>query len=58
MNRLDFLNTVLPQGGVYCVVGIKKGKAQQTLLKTQDEEDTWAEHQTIENRDDNYTPES
>lgn len=51
MNRLDFLNTVLPQGGVYCVVGIQKGKAQQTFLNTLEEVDQWAEQQPLQNKD-------
>ena len=51
MNRLDFLNTVLPQGGVYCVVGIQKGKAQQTFLSTLEEVDQWAEQQPLQNKD-------
>jgi len=56
--RIDFLNTVLPQGGVYCVVGIKKGKAQQTFLNTLEEVDQWAEQQPLDNRDAYFSPAS
>ena len=51
LTRLDFLSTVLPQGGVYCVVGIQKGKAQQTFLNTLEEVDQWAEQQPLQNKD-------
>jgi hypothetical protein len=58
LTRLDFLNTVLPQGGVYCVVAIQKGKAQQTFLNTLEEVDQWAEQQPLDNRDAYFSPAS
>jgi hypothetical protein len=58
LTRLDFLSTVLPQGGVYCVVGIQKGKAQQTFLSTLEEVDQWAEAQPPQGKDAYFSPAS
>jgi hypothetical protein len=58
LTRLDFLNTVLPQGGVYCVVGIQNGKAQQIFLSTLEEVDQWAEQQPLQNKDAYFSPAS
>ena len=58
MSRLEFLKQILPSEGVYCVVGIKKGKAQQTFLNTLEEVDQWAEQQPLDNRDAYFSPAS
>ena len=58
LTRLDFLNTVLPQGGVYCVVALQKGKAQQTFLSTLEEVDHWAEAQPPQGKDTYFSPAS
>lgn len=51
MNRLEFFDTVLPQGDKYCVVGIIKGKAAQIFLDTFEEIDAWAEQQPVLGKD-------
>lgn len=37
--RIPFLASVLPEDGLYCVVGLKKGAPRQTFVKTLDEID-------------------
>jgi hypothetical protein len=56
VNRLKFLKQILPSEGVFCVVGIKKGRAQQTFLDTLEEVDQWAEQQPLDNIDAYFSP--
>jgi hypothetical protein len=51
LTRIDFLNTVLPQEGLYCVVSLQNGKAQQTFLSTLGDVDQWAERQPVQSKD-------
>jgi hypothetical protein len=51
MNRLEFLQHILPPEGTYCVVGIIKGKTSQVFLDTPEEIDAWAEKQPILGKD-------
>lgn len=51
MNRIEFLDSVLPASGLYCVVSIQKGKAIQLFFDTKEEVDVWAEGQPILSRD-------
>lgn len=39
MSNIDLLDTVLPSGGYYCVVGLKNGKPNQTFHETREEVD-------------------
>lgn len=56
MNRLDFLNTVLPSQGVYCVAAMQKGKAWQVFFDSIEAIDKWAEEQPPQGRDAYFSP--
>ena len=53
MNRLEFLSTILPSTGKYCIVGIVKGKVQQIFVDSIDEINVWADQQ-VEKGIDTY----
>ena len=45
MNRIDFLKTVLAEGGMYCAVGIVNKKTHQVFFNTMEELIPWADAQ-------------
>lgn len=47
MNRLEFFDTVLPQGDKYCVVGLNKGKPTQLFFNDFTEIREWADNQPL-----------
>ena len=47
MNRIDFLKTVLADGGKYCAVGIINKKVSQVFFDTLDELALWSDAQAL-----------
>lgn len=47
MNRIDFLKTVLADGGKYCAVGIINKKVNQVFFDTLDELALWSDTQAL-----------
>ena len=58
MNRLNFLNTILPDEGIYCVVGINKGRPAQSFLDKTSLMDKWADAQIMNSTDAYFSPAS
>ena len=46
MNRIDFFNTVVAPGGLYCAVGINNKRTTQVFFDTFEELGAWADEQT------------
>ena len=46
MNRIDFFNRVVAQGGLYCAVGIINKRTTQVFFNTFEEVEAWADDQT------------
>lgn len=46
MNRIDFFNKVVAQGGLYCAVGIINKRTTQVFFNTFEEVEVWADEQT------------
>ena len=46
MKRIDFFNTVLAQGGMYCAVGIINKRPSQVFFNTYEEVGEWADQQS------------
>jgi hypothetical protein len=56
MTRHDFLNTVLAQGGSYCVVGLASGKPRTHFFDTLKEVEAWADSQPASGTDAYFSP--
>jgi hypothetical protein len=56
MNRIDFLESVLAQGGLYCAVGIHKSKVNQLFFSTVEEVSAWADEQILAGVDVYFSP--
>jgi hypothetical protein len=56
MNRIDFLESVLAQGGLYCAVGIHKSKVNQLFFSTIEEVSAWADEQVLAGVDVYFSP--
>lgn len=56
MTRHDFLDTVLAQGGSYCVVGLTSGKPRTHFFDTIQEIEDWADLQPTGGTDAYFSP--
>lgn len=56
MNRYDFLNTILPSEGAFCVVGLTSGKPRTHFFDTIQEIEEWADAQPANGTDAYFSP--